>query len=113
MEEDFTAVGFGELLLELIGRHIVLASAVNQNRALRAQALRLSDGVNRGIAAADDGNAVSHLHLMQGLRMDALDKVQRVENLMQVLTGDIHPRAAPKTDPDEDRVIFFFELSGR
>ena len=58
-EADLDALVAGELDLVLVGRHLVLGPPVEQQRDVGAESLRLDRDVDGGVAAADDGDALS------------------------------------------------------
>src|SRR3954468_17808387 len=104
MEQYLATVRFGEFLLEFISRHVVLAAAINHDRAFGPQPLRLGHGVNRGITSADDGDATADRNMMERLRMDPLDKIERLEHFVQIFARNVHARTAAESHANKNRI---------
>src|SRR6185436_3265267 len=64
VKPERTTVALRELVLVVVARHVVLASAVHDGRLLRAEALRLGDRVDRRVAGADDEHAFPDRRLL-------------------------------------------------
>ncbi|MFN9940264.1 MAG: hypothetical protein ACK56I_12400, partial [bacterium] len=88
VEMEGRAVILGQLVFEAVGGHIVLAAAVNDRGHFGAEAFRLRDGIDRGVAAAEHGDAASDRHLMQRTRVNPLDEVEGIDHFGEILAGN-------------------------
>src|SRR5437016_11631730 len=76
LESESTAVAFGELVLVVIARHVGLATPVHDCRRGGAEPFGLRDRVDCRGACTDDDDALSHLRVAVGMRLQGLDKSQ-------------------------------------
>ena len=79
VQKEFGAIGLGYFLLKLIGRHFMLAPAVDQRHSFRAKPLRLRRGVDGGVASTDDGHAITDGYVMKRLAVNLLDEISRIQ----------------------------------
>ena len=113
VEQEPRPVGLGQFLLEIVRGHLRLAAAINDDRVARAQAPGLRDGVNGGVAAPDDRDAVAHRHLVQRARVNLFDELERLDHFRQILARDVQPRAFAQPQPEENGVEFLLSLLDR
>ena len=97
-----------ELDLVLVRGHLELGAPVEQERDVRAEPFRLDRDVDRGVAAADDGDAAAHGGRLA--RLQLLDERQRLPDALEVvaLVGDVDVGA--QTHGEHDRVDLRFQL---
>src|SRR6266566_2395414 len=106
LESESTAVAFGELVLVVIARHVGLATPVYDCRRGGAEPFGLRDRVDCRVACANYDDALSHLGVAIGMRLQVLDKRQCIDHAGQVLARNTEPLGAPQSYSDEDGIIF-------
>ena len=85
-EHDLNTFFFGGQYLHLVGRHLVPAAAVDDGH-FAAQAAGRSGGVDGGVAAADDGDALADVHLLP--QVDGSQEVNAVEDPLGFFAGHV------------------------
>ena len=99
LKHEFRAVGFGQVLFEIIGGHFACAAAINEHRFFGAKALGLRDGIDGGVAAADHSDAIADRHLVQRRDVNLLDEIQRLDDFRQILARNIQLMTAARPRP--------------
>ena len=90
----------GVFVLEVEGRHVVLAAAIEKIDGLRAQAARGVGRVDGGVAGAHHNNGSVHLADVAGLVRG--DKFERVHHAFVVLAGNAEPLHRAQAEAEED-----------
>src|SRR5262249_51940174 len=62
-------------------------------------------------ASTNHSHASTHWNFLQRRRVNLLDEIQRLDNLRQIFTGNIHLLPTTKSEANEDRIKLFFEIS--
>src|SRR4051812_27856289 len=101
VEKEFRAIGFGEVVFKIIGRHVAFAAPINADDIVSAQALGLGDGIDGGITTANDSNTVTKRHLVQWESVDLFNKINGVDHLGKIFASDAKACAGSEANADE------------
>src|SRR6266852_6518470 len=100
-------IALGELVFVVVARHVGLTATIDDRGRRRAEALGLRDGVDGGIAGADDHDLASDGRFAIWVRLEMRDEGERIDHAWQVFAGNAEPLRASQSDPDKDGVILF------
>ena len=101
MEQESASIRFGQLVLILVGRHIVLPPAVNNDRFLGAQPLGLGHRIDGRVATTDHRHPRPDRNLMQRLGVDPADELKRLHDPLLVFPRNVESMRLAKAHPEE------------
>ena len=104
VEKKSAGVGLGQFIFVLVGRHVVLAPAVNDDRFLGAEPLGLGDRVNRGVATTDHRHPCSHRNLVECLGVNPANEFQGLDDPFFILPGNAQTVCLAESDPEEQGI---------
>ena len=70
----------------------------------------MADGVDGGVAAAEDGDAAADGNFVERFGVDPLDEVEGVDHFGEIFAGDAEAVGAAESEAEKDGVVVFFEF---
>ena len=110
VEVESGAVVFGQFVFEAVGGHVVLAAAVDDGGNIGPEAFGLADGVDGGVAAAEDGDAAADGDFVERFGVDPLDEFEGVDHFGEIFAGNAEAVGPAEAEGEEDGVVVFFEF---
>src|SRR5262249_24411094 len=100
-------------LFEMIGGHFFLAATVDYHRSLSSELLGLRDRINGRVTAADHCDTRPDWNLMQWLRMDLLNEIQRLNHLGKIFAWDVHLCSTAQSESYKNCIELLFDFCNR